>query len=333
MNNLISIILPVYNGEQYLKEAIESCLNQTYTNFELIIVDDCSTDATLEVAKKYSGKDHRVSIISNEVNKKLPASLNIGHHEAKGEYLTWTSDDNILKKNMLSSLLQCFKGAEHDLVFSNYDVIEANGKFRRTHHFGPVCSLPFGSCIGASFLYRRRVFFELGGYDERLHTIEDYDFWLRAALKYRFFHLEESLYKYRVHQKNLTSTIDNNKDFRDAFKQKHNIVHDKWLIQVNGSEETKNFLMMVKRFRKWDWKVLKIHYQEIINDLLAFQNLTNSNDKDSVLVFLDAVLRNNLIVNPADKSFLLWLLYKRPGIIFNSNYSKRNTLKILKSIF
>ena len=103
---LISIILPVYNGEKYLSQSISSCLNQTYTNLELIIVNDCSNDTTLAIANSYAEIDSRVIIVNNKENKKLPASLNIGHQIAKGDYITWTSDDNIYELNAMEILLE-----------------------------------------------------------------------------------------------------------------------------------------------------------------------------------------------------------------------------------
>lgn len=95
MNNpLVSIVLPTYNGEEYISRAIQSIINQTYTNWELIIVNDCSTDSTLEIINNFSKQDSRIKIINNDKNMKLPASLNRGFKEANGEYYTWTSDDN-----------------------------------------------------------------------------------------------------------------------------------------------------------------------------------------------------------------------------------------------
>ncbi|MFT5212615.1 MAG: glycosyltransferase involved in cell wall biosynthesis, partial [Patiriisocius sp.] len=94
-NPFVSIILPVYNGEKYLSKSIESCLNQTYRNIELIIVNDCSTDKTLEIVDGYLKLDSRIKVLTNSANKRLPASLNIGHLQAQGDYITWTSDDNL----------------------------------------------------------------------------------------------------------------------------------------------------------------------------------------------------------------------------------------------
>ena len=99
--DLVSIIMPSYNTGKFIKETINSVLNQTYNNWELIIVDDCSTDDTLSIANKYSSMDKRIHVIHNEVNKKLPASLNIGFRRAEGKYLTWTSDDNMYVSDAL----------------------------------------------------------------------------------------------------------------------------------------------------------------------------------------------------------------------------------------
>ena len=80
---LISIVLPVYNGEAYLADSIESILRQTYENWELIIVNDCSTDHTLEIAESYQKRDPRIRVFSNERNLKLPHTLNAGYAEAR----------------------------------------------------------------------------------------------------------------------------------------------------------------------------------------------------------------------------------------------------------
>ena len=100
----VSIVLPTYNGEKFIKESIESVLNQTFEDWELIIVDDCSTDGTLEIIKEYLKKDYRIHLIHNETNRKLPLSLNIGFRKSMGEYLTWTSDDNIYHADAIEKM-------------------------------------------------------------------------------------------------------------------------------------------------------------------------------------------------------------------------------------
>ncbi|MGY5847679.1 glycosyltransferase family 2 protein [Salegentibacter sp. HM20] len=330
---LISIILPVYNGEMFLAEAIESILIQTYENFELIIVNDCSKDNSLKIAKHYGQKDSRIKIISNEINKNLPASLNIGHNYAKGEFITWSSDDNILKRDMLKVLINCIIKTNSDIVFSNYDVIETNGTYRRTHNFGPVCSLPFGNSIGASFLYKRKVFECLDGYDKDLHTLEDYDFWLRASIKFKFHHMTRSLYLYRIHKSNLTSAISEDSKKKNTFRKKHRIVYEKISTTLSWSETTITFLHMIRGFEVWDWKFFRNNFNTTVTDLSKFQNRINANDKRTALQKMDGLLRHVILNNNTDKKYIAWLLFKRPGILFDPYYSKKTSFEILKKYF
>lgn len=331
-DKLITIILPIYNGEQFLAEAIESCLNQSYEKFELIIVNDCSADKSLQIAEKYQARDKRIRIVSNKSNKKLPASLNIGHNLASGEFLTWTSDDNVLKESMLEMLVREITTSNSDLVFSNYDVIEADGTYRRTHNFGPVSSLLFASCIGASFLYKRKVFSCLGGYDEDLHTVEDYDFWLRASMQFKLYHVKKSLYKYRIHPQNLTTTLQNNPEQKDLFKKKHKIVFEKLEGKLNWSNSTIKFLLMLRGFEIWDWKFFKNNFKLIVTDLNTFQNVINANDKRNILQSMDSILRNKILNEPPKKSILRWLCLQRPGIFFDPYYSKKASVKVIKKL-
>lgn len=207
VNPLISIVLPVYNGEKYLALALDGVINQTYKNFELIIVNDCSKDSTLQIAQSYAIRDPRIKIISNEKNKKLPGSLNIGFRHAQGEFHTWTSDDNIHHPNCLERLLYHLINTQSDLVYSDYNIIDNNGEFAATNKMGPTEGLIYVNTVGASFLYKKEIFEKLKGYSENLFLIEDYDFWARAVINgFKLKHIDEILYNYRVHPDSLSST-------------------------------------------------------------------------------------------------------------------------------
>src|SRR6476660_8627759 len=101
----ISVILPTHNGTRYLREAIESCLCQTHESWELIIVDDASTDDTPRIIADYAAGDGRIRTIRNARNLRLPASLNVGFSHARGKFLTWTSDDNCYRRQALGEML------------------------------------------------------------------------------------------------------------------------------------------------------------------------------------------------------------------------------------
>lgn len=205
----VSIILPTYNGSEYLDQAIESILNQTYDDFELIIVDDCSTDATPEIINKYVNADTRVRSIRNEVNKKLPESINTGFRVSGGVYISWTSDDNMYKPDAIQRMVNELEGREADIVYANYDVIDETGTvIKEDVTDGNVDRLRYDqNMIGACFLYKREVQEALNGYDRNRFLLEDYDFWLRALeAGFRYHFIDESLYLYRTHEASLSAT-------------------------------------------------------------------------------------------------------------------------------
>ena len=202
----ISIVLPVHNGAAYLELALESVLAQSFTDFELICVDDCSTDKTPDILSDYARRDPRITIIRNTMNLKLPAALNVGFRAARGDWLTWTSDDNILRPNMLARLSEiAANNSSFDIFHADFTVIDELGNPGHRVTVDPADELIFGNVIGACFLYRRDVDATLGGYDENLFGIEDYDFWLRASRQFRFYQVHEDLYQYRRHGASLTS--------------------------------------------------------------------------------------------------------------------------------
>jgi glycosyltransferase involved in cell wall biosynthesis len=204
---LISIILPTYNGSRYLREAIDSCMAQTYGNWELIVVDDCSTDSTPSIVAEYVSSDPRIKSIRHEVNKKLPAALNTGHAAARGDYLTWTSDDNRLLPPAIEEMtrfLQDNPGV--GLVYTDCIMIDEVGRYLWDYPAQPASRLAYMNALGGCFLYRRQVYETLGGYDEELFLAEDYEYWLRAYRKFELAPLHKTLYEYRWHGQSLTKS-------------------------------------------------------------------------------------------------------------------------------
>ena len=220
---LVSIVLPVFNGERHLGEAIESIVRQTYTQWELIVVDDGSTDSTPDVAQGYAEKDKRIIYLRQE-NMKLPAALNTGYEAARGEYLTWTSDDNRLKPIFLETLVgEMDRRPDVDMLYGNIEIIGDAGNVLRDHPYWANAQNPPGSgsiyltpdvsllhaynMAGAAFLYRRRVMELIGRYSTHWYTCEDYDFSLRvnAQMKLRHTTALEPLYEYRLHDDSLSA--------------------------------------------------------------------------------------------------------------------------------
>lgn len=205
----VSIILPVYNGADSVSDSIDSILNQTYNNLELIIVNDCSTDETAQLIEKYAKQDARIITIHNKVNRKLPRSLNIGFQEATGEYLTWTSDDNMYRESAIEHMvnaLECTPDA--GMVYADYTIVnELLGEIKTSV---TVVSEPealrLKNVVGACFLYKRDVAEKTGIYDPEMFLAEDYDYWIRIWRNAKCITLHENLYIYRLQANGLTAT-------------------------------------------------------------------------------------------------------------------------------
>lgn len=209
-NSKVSIVLPTYNGARYLRQSIDSCLDQTYSNLELIIVDDCSTDATPDIVRSY--QDPRIRYFRHEKNKMLPGALNTGFSYATGAFLTWTSDDNYYVPKAIETMVKFLSSGRHDFVYCDYFAFR-NAIPGREKPPQPILmelpdtpSVERGNRIGACFLYTRKVYEAIGNYDEAMPLAEDYDYWIRVSKRFSMGHLHQALYYYRDHGKSLYVT-------------------------------------------------------------------------------------------------------------------------------
>lgn len=198
----VSIILPTYNGSKYIRTSIDSCLRQTFKDFELIVVDDASTDDTPQIIKSYD--DPRIKYIRNPRNQRLPSSLNIGFTYSKGAYLTWTSDDNMYLPQALERMVKVMESYRYDFVYADNFIFQGNDltKTKRLVLDDPT-QLRQSNCIRACFLYSRRVMQKVGCYDPDMELIEDYDYWVRVSKYFYMHHIPEALYYYRYHNDQL----------------------------------------------------------------------------------------------------------------------------------
>lgn len=197
---LVSIVLPTYKRAHLLAQAMRSVLDQTHENLELIIVDDNSPDETAAVVRGFS--DTRLQYIKNDPNLKLPRALNRGFSLTHGDYLTWTSDDNLLAPTAIAKMVAALANGNCDFVYADYwlfsDTDAAGHPLNPQHDRLPdSLQLNQGNHIGACFLYTRKLYESVGDYDPELFLVEDYDYFLRAARQFRFCHLPEPLYYFR----------------------------------------------------------------------------------------------------------------------------------------
>ncbi len=202
---LVSIVLPVHNGERFLREALGSCQLQTYPHWELIAVDDCSTDSTPEILAEVAAADPRIRVIRNQNHLGLPNSLNTGFASARGAIFTWTSDDNKYLPTALECMLRTL--TEHPnvaLVYASQEFIDEGGASVAIHPAASPETLCCFDIVNACFAYRREVWERLGGYDDNYRLVEDWEYWLRIARHYDLLPIQECLYQYREHPATLT---------------------------------------------------------------------------------------------------------------------------------
>lgn len=222
----ISIVLPVYNHAKYIESAVLSVLEMCSFDYELIIINDGSTDSTAEKLERFKSY-HQIKII-HQSNVGLALTLNRGFKEASCDLVTWTSADNIYSKDSLRLMAQyLMNNPSVDIVYSNVQLIDENGRPARNSSYrkqdqslidSSVLLLPIDTStlselndnfINACFLMRRSICIQTGAHIKDKLGYEDYDFWLRASLLGRIAHIdtEEPLYKYRIHTDSLTSEL------------------------------------------------------------------------------------------------------------------------------
>lgn len=206
---LLSVVLPVYNGGEFLRPAVESILAQTWEDFDFIIIDNCSTDASYEILEDYAGKDNRIRLYRNEKNVGFVFSLNRGNHMANSEYVARMDADDISTPDRLEKQMRLLlDNPDIDVVTSwngQFDTDPEDVQFvikspatheelSRVARFRDPISHP--ACI-----YRRSAVLAVGGYQER-GTLEDWLLWASMMQNgSRFACLQEVLYKFRRDEK------------------------------------------------------------------------------------------------------------------------------------
>jgi teichuronic acid biosynthesis glycosyltransferase TuaG len=212
---LVSVVMPSYNHEKFISEAIESVLGQDFDDLELIIVDDASTDASPQIIQKYAEEDDRVRAIFHETNCGIAKTANDGLEIAKGKFLAIIASDDVWMKNKLSKQLAVLKSDEDLIVHAEGEIIDERSQpvglsfSERTGHkdsrkrSGDIFQelLGWGLIFGSSVIYKRA---NQGSilFDERLVYANDEKFYLDLAAKYEFYYIPEPLAQQRIHATN-----------------------------------------------------------------------------------------------------------------------------------
>lgn len=201
---LVSVVTATYNMGKYLPFAIESALNQTYRNIEVIVIDDGSTDNTREVVESY-WKDPRIRYIHQE-NKGVANAKNRGIQESRGEFIAFLDADDVWKPNKLDKQLKLFNKSEKiGVVYSDVEYIDENGNIikrepYKKYYSGTITKQLFidNFVNFSSAVVKRKCFVLCGMFDETLPISVDWDLWLRISTEYEFAFLNERTFYYRI---------------------------------------------------------------------------------------------------------------------------------------
>jgi len=224
----LSVILTVYNGEYFISKAIESILTQTFRDFELIVINDGSTDMTSEIIQSYS--DPRIIYIQNEKNCGIAKSLNKGLSVARGRYIAIMDADDISMPERFSKQFEFLENHPEIGVCGTWiNLIDKKGNLIGKKRY-PVssnvisCFLLFYCCIAnPTTMYRKKIITDIGNYNTDFIAAMDYDLWTRIIGHYDFSNIPEFLLNYRIHGGNISSN-----------RQKH--YHEDYLIRKNAIE-------------------------------------------------------------------------------------------------
>ena len=208
----VSVLIPAYNAEKYLGEAIESILNQTFTDFECIIIDDCSTDSTWKIIQKYAKKDSRIVGVKNEKNLGIAGNRNKLKKLAKGEYVMWQDADDISMQNRMQQQVAILDNDSsigivggyieqfsEDKTFTVRKYSDNDSELRnKIFRYSPVAQ--------PASMIRKKVLDEVGDYDLNYPPAEDLDMSFRIGKNYKFTNIQDIVLKYRENHAGATFT-------------------------------------------------------------------------------------------------------------------------------
>ena len=355
MNPLVSIVIPVYNGSNYMREAVDSALSQTYPNIEIIVVNDGSTDNTREIALSYGDK---IRYFEKE-NGGGSTALNLGIREMKGEYFSWLSHDDVYYPNKVEAEIDALKAnGDMDMaVYSGWD--ELHMPKRKIKHFyslrernsdfyitSGLWATILGLISGCSLLIPKSYFDEYGLFDENLRLTQDYAKWFQMFHDKKLVYVDKYLIQSRFHEAQQGNT---NGNFQNECDELH-----LWMIK-EAEKDTKNassykfynICLLMTIFTRYEKT-----YEYVLNKLRQFKESANaklkreelkkyfeSKSKDGIYIYcagkrgkaLIKILRclGIKVLGISDSDKALWGRYIEGMLCVSPNELPKNQLLII----
>jgi glycosyltransferase involved in cell wall biosynthesis len=206
---LVSVIIPVFNREDYVAEAIKSVLSQTYKNIEAVLINDGSSDISLDILESFQKKYPELIKVINQPNQGQIVARNNGIHGSSGEFVAFLDSDDSWHKNKLELQIPHFKN-DIGLVYSGVEFINSDGKITGVDIPASIKGSLFpyllvkNRMVGGTVVVRRSVLDEVGFFDEAFQAAENWDLWLRVSIRFSTSFVAEPLVKYRIHAGNMS---------------------------------------------------------------------------------------------------------------------------------
>ncbi len=288
MNNtpLVSVIIPVYNRENFIAASIQSILDQTYQHFEIIIVDDASSDKTINRVNNF--KDKRINLMEQSINKGVSATFNFGAKKAKGRYIARLDSDDVANPNRIEKQVNYLQNNPEIAICGSWlQYLNSDLLLKFPSLFNEIVIELLIKCplsIGTS-MFKKEVFEQLK-FNESLRYGEDYEFWCRALFVFKAYNLKEPLVLYRSH-KNQLSVSNKQQQLKDdsqlrlnLFKKleyDQNLFPDGLILKFLESQSlhSKEFLLLTRWFpilKKNNYKLKIFPKKEFLKKTLYFEN-------------------------------------------------------------
>ena len=300
-DNKISVILPVYNSQEYIGQSINSILDQTYKNFELIIIDDGSTDNSKEICKNLSMKDDRIVFIDNS-HKGLTISLNKALEIAKGKFIARQDADDISLPERFEKQLKWFlKDDRRVLCGTNCKILYENNVYKNNKSLKFTNSkitkkLKYSNCfVHSSTMFLRNSAKNLGNYDENLEYAQDYDLWWKLTTLGKVGNLNEKLLILRNRENSISVKNKNNQTLNFIKSCVKFYAYNKKIVSINENKDINfyenNYLTKNKI------KVMKYLYNDKLDEKIYFKNL-------NLKQFFELFFHANLLIRKIIKKII-----------------------------
>lgn len=337
----ITIIIPVYNGENFVRDAINSALSQNYRNIEIIVVNDGSTDHTESILKSYGNKIKYY----NKKNGGVSSALNLAIEKASGEYISWLSHDDVYYSEKISTQVKILSGLSPEdrlrtILYSNYSTIDKDSNFLGKSEFEKLYPLkklnyplfPIFSAVlhGCTLLVPKRCFEEIGMFDENLKATQDYDLWFKMFPRFKLLFHSEVTVKSRIHENQDSRKIESSHECDTLWI--------KMISQIDDSQKKLMFDSVVSFYHK----VLEITFNGKYLGAVKFiqgeiEKIENKSIKNRLKKIINKILpyyrKINTVEEITAKNILISneILSKLTDFI-NENIKKNNDVLAMKDL-